>query len=145
MYKIEALSSDYYLEVIKVISMSLESDFVGISSDFISNKNLSYGFDRTIKIMKSVIGIGTYEVSKTKGNYRTFEPGDIIHIRVYSNSGCEVKVVLEGGMEYDAKFINHNSDAINKILSVASCIKRGYLLDVSESIERDKKIKSLGI
>ena len=139
MDRIETLSKDFYLEVKQVISMSLESDFVGISG----------GFDRTIKIMKSVIGIGTHEVSKTPDNYRTFEPGDIIHIRVYSNSGLGVKLVLESGVEYDAKFINHNSDGIdfwiNKILSVATCIKRGYLLDVSDSIERDKKIKSLGI
>ena len=131
MDRIETLSKDFYLEVKQVISMSLESDFVGISG----------GFDRTIKIMKSVIGIGTHEVSKTPDNYRTFEPGDIIHIRVYSNSGL--------GVKYDAKFIKHNSDGIdfwiNKILSVATCIKRGYLLDVSDSIERDKKIKSLGI
>ena len=85
MDRIETLSKDFYLEVKQVISMSLESDFVGISG----------GFDRTIKIMKSVIGIGTHEVSKTPDTYRTFEPGDIIHIRVYSNSGLGVKLVLD--------------------------------------------------
>lgn len=139
MDRIETLSKDFYLEVKEVISTSLESYFVGISGSF----------DRTIKIMKSVIGIGTHEVSKTPDNYRTFEPGDIIHIRIYSDSKLGIKIVLEGGIEYDAKFIGtyhakpHQQHS--KILSVATCIKRGYLLDVSDSIERDKKIKSLGI
>jgi hypothetical protein len=64
--------------------------------------------------------------------YHSFEVGDIITIHMYSaDKGTKVKLC---GVEYDANFQYYDL-----------LISSGFLVDISKSIERDKKLKQLGI
>ena len=94
----------YYLEVLKEISICLDSD-------------VRY--------------------------YHHFEVGDIININMYSDKGP--KVVFGGWSEYDAEFTIHWDKTTSARLSVAGCITKGYLADVTKNVQRDEKLKTLGI
>ena len=76
-----------------------------------------------------------------------FEVGDIIHINMYSDKGP--KVVFGGYSEYDAEFTldwdKTSSASDQQTVTVAGCITKGYLVDVTKNIHRDEKLKSLGI
>ena len=74
--------------------------------------------------------------------YHQFKIGDIINIHMYSDKGP--KIVFGGYAEYDAQFTldwNKTSDS----LSIAACITKGYLADVTKNLERDIKLNQLGI
>ena len=72
-----------------------------------------------------------------------FELGDIININMYSDKGP--KVVFGGYSEYDAEFTLDWDKTSSARLTVAACITKGYLADVTKSVERQEKLKQLGI
>jgi hypothetical protein len=74
--------------------------------------------------------------------YHEFEVGDIIHIHMYSDAGPKV---VFGQVEYDAEFRLDWDKRANATLTVASCIIKGYLVDVTKGVQRQEKLKSLGI
>ena len=75
--------------------------------------------------------------------YHEFEIGDIINIHMYSDKGP--KVVFGGHAEYDAEFTLDWNKTSSSRLSVAGCITKGILADITKNIHRDEKLKSLGI
>ncbi len=75
--------------------------------------------------------------------YHYFEVGDIININMYSDKGP--KVVFGGRVEYDAEFTLDWDKTSSVRLTVASCITKGYLADVTKNVNRDEKLKTLGI
>ena len=76
-------------------------------------------------------------------HYHQFEIGDIINIHMYSDKGP--KVVFGGHAEYDAEFTLDWNKTSSARLSVAGCITKGILADITKNIHRDEKLKSLGI
>jgi hypothetical protein len=76
-------------------------------------------------------------------HYHQFEIGDIINIHMYSDKGP--KVVFGGYAEYDAEFTLDWNKTSSARLSVAGCITKGILADITKNIHRDEKLKSLGI
>ena len=75
--------------------------------------------------------------------YHEFKIGDVIPIHMYSDKGP--KVVFGGYTEYDAEFTLDWDKRANATLTVASCIIKGYLVDVTKGVQRQEKLKSLGI
>ena len=85
--------------------------------------------------------------------HHQFNVGDVIPIHMYSDKGP--KVVFGGYSEYDAEFTldwdkvffknckDMNSFSVK--LTVASCITKGYLVDITKSVHRQEKLKQLGI
>jgi hypothetical protein len=72
-----------------------------------------------------------------------FEIGDIIYINMYSDKGP--KVVFGGYAEYDAEFTLDWDKTASARLTVACCITKGYLVDITKGVERQEKLKTLGI
>ena len=72
-----------------------------------------------------------------------FEIGDIIYINMYSDKGP--KVVFGGYAEYDAEFTLDWDKTASARLTVACCITKGYLVDITKGVQRQEKLKSLGI
>jgi hypothetical protein len=75
--------------------------------------------------------------------YHEFEVGDIIPIHMYSDKGP--KVVFGGRVEYDAQFRLDWDKRANATLTVAGCITKGYLVDVTKGVHRQEKLNQLGI
>ena len=75
--------------------------------------------------------------------HHRFEVGDVIPIHMYSDKGP--KVVFGGRVEYDAQFTIDWDKTTSVRLTVASCITKGYLVDITKGVERQEKLKSLGI
>ena len=75
--------------------------------------------------------------------HHQFKIGDVIPIHMYSDKGP--KVVFGGYSEYDAEFTLDWDKTSSARLSVANCITKGYLVDVTKSIERQEKLNQLGI
>lgn len=75
--------------------------------------------------------------------HHRFEVGDVIPIHMYSDRGP--KVVFGGRVEYDAQFTIDWDKTTSVRLTVASCISKGYLVDITKGVERQEKLKSLGI
>jgi hypothetical protein len=75
--------------------------------------------------------------------YHQFEIGDTINIHMYSDKGP--KVVFGGYAEYDAEFTLDWNKTCSSRLSVVSCINKGYLVDITKNIERQNKLKLIGI
>ena len=75
--------------------------------------------------------------------HHQFKIGDVIDIHMYSDKGP--KVVFGGYTEYDAEFTLDWDKAFSVRLTVASCITKGYMVDVTKGVERQEKLKSLGI
>ncbi len=63
---------------------------------------------------------------------------------MYSDNGPKV-VFGEGGVEYDTQFRLDWDKRANATLTVASCINKGYLVDITKAVQRQEKLKSLGI
>ena len=76
--------------------------------------------------------------------YHEYKVADIISIHMYSDNGPKV-VFGEGGVEYDAQFRLDWDKRANATLTISSCIIKGYLVDVTKGVERQEKLKSLGI
>jgi hypothetical protein len=74
--------------------------------------------------------------------HHRFEVGDIIKIHMYSDKGPKV---VFGAYEYDAEFTIDWDKVQSVRLSVAGCITKGYLVDVTKGVNRQEKLKSLGI
>ena len=72
-----------------------------------------------------------------------FKVGDIIPIHMYSDKGP--KVVFGGYTEYDAEFTIDWDKTSSARLSVAGCITKGYLVDVTKGVNRQEKLNQLGI
>ena len=72
-----------------------------------------------------------------------FKVGDIIPIHMYSDKGP--KVVFGGYTEYEAEFTLDWDKAFSVRLTVASCITKGYLVDVTKGVNRQEKLNQLGI
>ena len=82
--------------------------------------------------------------------HHRFNVGDVIPIHMYSDKGP--KVIFGGRVEYDAEFtLDWNKAIYNKHyvkgvrLTVATCISKGYMVDITKNVHRDEKLKSLGI
>ena len=75
--------------------------------------------------------------------HHRFNVGDVIPIHMYSDKGP--KVVFGGRVEYDAEFTLDWDKAFSVRLTLASCITKGILADVTKNVNRDEKLKSLGI
>ena len=75
--------------------------------------------------------------------HHRFNVGDVIPIHMYSDKGP--KVVFGGRIEYDAEFTLDWDKAFSVRLTVASCITKRYLVDITKNVHRDEKLKSLGI
>jgi hypothetical protein len=54
-------------------------------------------------------------------------------------------VVFGGYTEYDAEFTLDWDKAFSVRLTVASCITKGYLVDVTKGVHRQEKLNQLGI
>lgn len=83
-------------------------------------------------------------------HYHQFKIGDIINIHMYSDkvtSGVSLtpKVVFGGYAEYDAEFTLDWTKTSSARLSIAGCITKGYLADITKQVDRDFKLKQLGI
>ena len=76
-------------------------------------------------------------------HYHQFKIGDIINIHMYSDKGP--KVVFGGYAEYDAEFTLDWTKTSSDRLSIAGCITKGYLVDITKQVDRDFKLKQLGI
>ena len=76
-------------------------------------------------------------------HYHQFKIGDIINIHMYSDKGA--KVVFGGYAEYDAEFTLDWTKTSSARLSIAGCITKGYLVDITKQVDRDFKLKQLGI
>lgn len=75
--------------------------------------------------------------------HHQFKVGDVIDIHMYSDKGP--KVVFGGRVEYDAEFTLDWDKTASARLSIVSCITRGYMVDVTKNVNRDEKLKTLGI
>jgi hypothetical protein len=80
--------------------------------------------------------------------HHRFEVGDVIPIHMYSDKGP--KVVFGGvwsfrRVEYDAEFTIDWDKVQSARLSVASCITKGYLVDITKGVNRQQKLNQLGI
>lgn len=75
--------------------------------------------------------------------YHQFEIGDIINIHMYSDKGA--KVVFGGYAEYDAEFTLDWDKRNSARLSIASCIDKGILVDITSQVDRNFKLEQLGI
>jgi hypothetical protein len=75
--------------------------------------------------------------------HHQFGVGDIIPIHMYSDKGP--KVVFGRSSEYDAEFTLDWNKTFSARLSVAGCITKGYLVDVTKNVDRDIKLNQLGI
>lgn len=75
--------------------------------------------------------------------YHQFEIGDIINIHMYSDKGP--KVVFGGYAEYDAEFTLDWDKRNSARLSIASCIDKGILVDITSQVDRNFKLEQLGI
>ena len=75
--------------------------------------------------------------------HHRFNVGDVISIHMYSDKGP--KVVFGGRVEYDAEFTIDWGKGYSDTLSVITGISKGYLVDVTKNVERDEKLKTLGI
>jgi hypothetical protein len=75
--------------------------------------------------------------------HHQFKIGDVIPIHMYSDKGP--KVVFGGYTEYDAEFTLDWDKAFSVRLTVASCITKGYLVDVTKGVHRQEKLNQLGI
>ena len=75
--------------------------------------------------------------------HHQFKVGDVIPIHMYSDKGP--RVVFGGYTEYDAEFTLDWDKAFSVRLTVASCITKGYMVDVTKSVHRQEKLNQLGI
>ena len=76
--------------------------------------------------------------------HHRFRVGDVISIHMYSDKGP--KVVFGGRVEYDADEFTIDWDKTASVsLTVASCISKGYLVDITKGVERQEKLNILGI
>ena len=75
--------------------------------------------------------------------YHEFKIGDIIYINMYSDKGP--KVVFGDHAEYNAEFTLDWDKTVSARLTVAGCITKGYLADITLQFDRDFKLKQLGI
>ena len=75
--------------------------------------------------------------------YHQFEIGDIINIHMYSDKGP--KVVFGGYAEYDAEFTLDWTKTCSARLSIAGCITKGILVDITSQVDRNFKLEQLGI
>lgn len=75
--------------------------------------------------------------------YHQFQIGDIIYVNMYSDKGP--KVVFGGYAEYDAEFTLDWDKRNSARLTIASCITKGYMVDVTKNVDRDFKLEQLGI
>ncbi len=71
--------------------------------------------------------------------HHPFKIGDIIPINMYPSGA---KVVLHN-YEYDAIFTLDWTKTASSRWSIAGCITKGYLRDMTIQIERDKKLDQL--
>jgi predicted RNA-binding protein (virulence factor B family) len=72
-----------------------------------------------------------------------FKVGDIIPIHMYSDKGP--KVVFGGYAEYNAEFTLDWNKTVSTRLSIAGCITKGIMADITLQVDRDFKLKQLGI
>jgi hypothetical protein len=72
-----------------------------------------------------------------------FKVGDIIPIHMYSDKGP--KVVFGGYTEYNAEFTLDWNKTVSTRLSIAGCITKGIMADITLQVDRDFKLKQLGI
>ena len=77
------------------------------------------------------------------GYHHQFKIGDIITIHMYSDKGP--KVVFGGWSEYDAEFTMDWTKKSSARLSIAGCITKGILVDITKQVDRNFKLEQLGL
>ena len=80
--------------------------------------------------------------------YHQFKVGDVIPIHMYSDKGPKVvfgSTEYDRSVEYDAQFTLDWDKRMSARLTVAACIAKGYMVDVTKNIHRDEKLEKLGI
>ena len=77
------------------------------------------------------------------GYYHQFKIGDIINIHMYSDKGP--KVIFGDYAEYDPEFTLDWTKTSSARLSIASCITKGILVDITKQVDRNFKLEQLGI
>jgi hypothetical protein len=80
--------------------------------------------------------------------YHQFKVGDVIPIHMYSDKGPKVvfgSTEYDRSVEYDAQFTLDWDKRMSARLTVAACIAKGYMVDVTKNIHRDEKLEQLGI
>ncbi len=75
--------------------------------------------------------------------YHQYEVSDVILIYMYPDKGP--KVILGSNAEYDAIFTIDWNKPPSARLSIAGCLTKGYIADISINVERQDKLKKLGI
>lgn len=81
------------------------------------------------------------------GYHHLFKIGDVITIHMYSSKSINVVIDVDGfgSKEYHTLFTLDWDKIISARLSIASCIRKGYLVDVTKNVNREEKLKALGI
>ncbi len=74
--------------------------------------------------------------------YHQYEVSDVILIYMYPDKGPQV---ILGNTEYDAVFTIDWNKPSSARLSIAGCLTKGYIADISINVERQDKLKKLGI
>lgn len=80
--------------------------------------------------------------------YHQFKVGDVIPIHMYSDKGPKVvfgSTEYDRSVEYNAEFTLDWDKTCSARLTVASCITKGVLVDITKNVNRDEKLKTLGI
>ena len=100
---------------------------------------------------KLITGVDTFK--NIVIDVQALEIGDIINIHMYSDKGA--KVVFGGYAEYDAEFTLVESFWVEGMtdwnkncstrLSVAACITKGILADITSQVDRNFKLEQLDI
>ena len=93
-----------------------------------------------LEVMREGVYLFRYGCSRY---HHRFNVGDVIPIHMYSDKGP--KVIFGGRVEYDAEFTLDWDKAFSVRLTVATCISKGYMVDITKNVNRDEKLKSLGI
>ena len=95
-----------------------------------------------LEVMREGVYLFRYGCSRY---HHRFNVGDVIPIHMYSDKGP--KVIFGGRVEYDAEFtLDWDWDKTFSVkLTVATCISKGYMVDITKNVHRDEKLKSLGI
>jgi len=71
-----------------------------------------------------------------------YKVGDIITIHMYSDKGPKVSF---GTIEYDAIFTLDWEKNVSSRWSIVGCMGKGCLVDITKNIERQNKLKQIGI
>jgi len=74
--------------------------------------------------------------------YHHYKVGDIVEVEMSSDRG---PIVSFGYSDYDAVFTHKWDSGKQKRYTIVSLIQLGYVVDITKSINRQNKLKQIGI